>query len=219
MFGISQIIGVSIEIIGTIAFAFSGAMAAIERKLDLFGVMVLGIITAVGGGMIRDLMLGIHPPMLFQNTVYVKVALTVSLLTFVMIYFNQELLTSRYMKAYTFVMNLFDAIGLGAFTVSGINTAILAGFEDQALLLITVGMITGAGGGMLRDVLSGETPFIFRKHIYASASFAGAVLFVGLQGYIGKSIAMILGAAAVVLIRYCAARYHWNLPKAMKEKI
>ena len=108
----------AIEMIGTVAFAFSGTMVAIEQKLDLFGVIVLSIVTAVGGGLIRDLILGIHPPFMFQNSVYAKVSAVVAIVTFFVIYRNTSFMKSRYMALYTSIMNLFDAIGLAAFTAS-----------------------------------------------------------------------------------------------------
>ena len=128
---ISQHIVFLIEIIGTIAFASSGTMVAIEKKLDLFGVIILGLSTAVGGGMIRDLILGIHPPMMFQNSIYVKISVIVSVIIFLIVYWNNQILNSKYMKRYTFVMNLFDAIGLGAFTVIGIHTAYDVGYNSR----------------------------------------------------------------------------------------
>ncbi len=202
----------AIEIIGTVAFAFSGTMVAIEQKLDLFGVLVLSIVTAVGGGLIRDLILGIHPPLMFQNSIYAKVAAGVALVMFLVMYFNASFYESRYMALYTSIMNLFDAVGLAAFTVIGINTACNAGFGDRTFLLIAVGMITGCGGGMARDIMAGITPAIFRKHIYASASFAGALVCVYLRPY-SVSLSVLLGAIVIVLIRYLAAKYRWNLPK------
>lgn len=208
----------AIEMIGTVAFAFSGTMVAIEQKLDLFGVIVLSIVTAVGGGLIRDLILGIHPPLMFQNSIYAKVSAIVAVVTFFIIYLNASFMESRCMAFYTFIMNLFDAIGLAAFTVIGINTACTAGFEKNTFLLIAVGMITGCGGGMARDIMAGITPAIFRKHIYASASFLGAIVCVYLR-QVSISMSVILGAVCVVLIRYFAAKYRWNLPRAPREDL
>lgn len=214
---ISQHIVFLIEIIGTIAFASSGTMVAIEKKLDLFGVIILGLSTAVGGGMIRDLILGIHPPMMFQNSIYVKISVIVSVIIFLIVYWNNQILNSKYMKRYTFVMNLFDAIGLGAFTVIGIHTAYDVGLYDRTLLLTTVGMMTGVGGGMVRDVLAGQTPTVLKKHIYASASFVGAIVcIIMIRSNIDYSISMIIGALLIIIIRFFATKYRWNLPKAVK---
>ena len=109
-------------------------------------------------------------------------------------------------------MNVMDAIGLGAFTVIGINTALKVGYESTFLLLF-VGLITGIGGGMLRDIMAGTTPFVFVKHVYACASIAGAVVCLALRTVWTMSMAMIAGAVVVIIIRILATRYRWNLPK------
>ena len=192
-----------IEIIGTVAFASSGALVAIKQRLDLLGVVVLGVTTAVGGGMLRDIILGIVPPSLFMNPVYVYTA-----------WLNQQILESRYISAYEKMMNLFDAVGLGAFTVTGINTAGTAGYGEYHFLSIFLGVLTGVGGGILRDILAGQSPYILRKHVYASASIAGAVCYVCLNGWLSRDASMILSAILVVLIRLLATKYNWNLPTA-----
>ena len=107
-----------IEIIGTVAFASSGALVAIKQRLDLLGVVVLGVTTAVGGGMLRDIILGIVPPSLFMNPVYVYAAFLTAMVLFILAWLNQQILESRYISAYEKMMNLFDAVGLGAFTVT-----------------------------------------------------------------------------------------------------
>ena len=124
-----------IEIIGTVAFASSGALVAIKQRLDLLGVVVLGVTTAVGGGMLRDIILGIVPPSLFMNPVYVYTAFLTAMVLFILVWLNQQILESRYISAYEKMMNLFDAVGLGAFTVTGINTAGTAGYGEYHFLL------------------------------------------------------------------------------------
>ena len=119
-----------VELIGTVAFACSGAMVAIERRLDLLGIIVLGVITAVGGGMIRDILIGVQPPSLFVNPIYVVTALAAVLVLFCIMKFGgvyQQLLSS---EGYEVMMNVLDAIGLGVFTVVGMDTAMKAGYED-----------------------------------------------------------------------------------------
>ena len=157
------------EMIGTVAFASSGALVGIRKNMDIFGVNVLGITTAVGGGCIRDIILGITPPKMFQNFSYVGASILISCILFTIFYLNQELLSSRFLETYERVMISLDAIGLGVFTVMGIRTAIEASFENNIFLLIFVGAVTGIGGGMLRDVMAGMTPFVFVKHVYAIA--------------------------------------------------
>lgn len=203
-----------IEIIGTVAFASSGALTGIHKNMDIFGVNVLGITTAIGGGIIRDIILGIHPPGTFRDPIYVIVSIVTSTLLFIVVYRNRKLLESRTMAAYDKVMMTMDAIGLGTFTVIGIYTALIHDPESSPFLLIFVGMITGIGGGMLRDVMAKETPFVLVKHIYAVASLAGALVCIGLMELTGSSsAAMIAGGAVVIVIRLMAAHYRWNLPR------
>ncbi|WP_143322363.1 trimeric intracellular cation channel family protein [Clostridium sp. HBUAS56010] len=207
-----------IEVIGTIAFASSGAMIAIKKQLDLLGVIVLGVTTAVGGGMIRDLIIGNVPPALFQNPIYVLLAFFTVMILFVIVRLNQQIIASRSMATYEKVMNIFDAIGLGAFTVVGIDTAIFSGYGQYHFLTIFLGVITGVGGGILRDIMAGQTPYVLRKHIYASASITGAILYAVLLEHINGNAAMLAGACSVVLIRLLATHYRWNLPTATKNK-
>ena len=192
------------EMIGTVAFACSGAMVAIEKRLDLLGIIVLGETTAVGGGMIRDIIIGIHPPALFVDPIYVIAAFVSVMVLFVAVkYFYQsaDILESPMYEA---VLNLLDAIGLGAFTVVGIDTAVGAGFGEYKFLMIFLGVITGVGGGILRDMMAGQTPAVLRKHVYACASIAGAVCYVILMNYTGEGPAMVVSAILVTVIRVLA---------------
>jgi len=204
-----------IEIIGTIAFACSGAMVAIKKQLDLLGIIVLGVTTAVGGGMIRDLIIGIHPPALFVNPVYVLMAFISVMILFAFVRFRRMSMNVLESVTYERIMNLLDAIGLGAFTVVGIDTAIETGFGDYHFLMIFLGVITGVGGGILRDIMAGQTPAVLKKHIYACASIAGAVCYVLLLKVMSAGTAMVISAVLVVVIRVLARHYKWNLPKAM----
>lgn len=205
------------EMIGTVAFASSGALVGIRKNMDIFGVNVLGITTAVGGGCIRDIILGITPPKMFQNFSYVGASILISCILFTIFYLNQELLSSRFLETYERVMISLDAIGLGVFTVMGIRTAIEASFENNIFLLIFVGAVTGIGGGMLRDVMAGMTPFVFIKHVYAIASILGAVCYIILRLYIRDTISLFLGAAVVIIIRLLAAHFRWNLPRIRQK--
>jgi Predicted membrane protein len=200
------------EIIGTVAFASSGAMLAIQKEMDLFGVGVLGVTTSVGGGMIRDLILGIIPPLMFQKPVYTVTAIVTSMLLFVIISVKRNLKNDKITAAYNKIMLIFDTIGLGIFTVTGMNTAKNAGY-DQTFLLIFVGVITGVGGGLLRDIMAQEKPYILTKHIYACASVLGAVVCVCLNVILDDLVSMAAGLFVVVLVRIFATHYRWNLPK------
>ena len=170
------------EIIGTIAFASSGAMLGIRKNLDLFGVLVLGLCVAVGGGIVRDIILGRTPPGAFRDPVYALVALGTSALLFLLVYGKQEIMTSRYLTIYEQVMNYCDAVGLGIFTVLGVYTAHGEGY-DGIFFLVFLGMMTGIGGGLIRDILADTMPFILYKHIYAMAAPAT-------EGQFGDDITM-----------------------------
>ena len=201
-----------VEIIGTIAFASSGAMVAVRKRLDLFGIIVLGVITAVGGGMLCELMIGNIPPNMFRNPVYVLAAFLTVLVLFLLFRCWPFLLGSRYIEGYEKIMNILDAIGLGAFTVIGIDTGVEAGYGDYHFLIIFLGVITGIGGGILRDIMAGETPYVLKKHIYACASIAGACLYVVLLQVTRSDSAMIGSALLVVAIRILASHFRWDLP-------
>lgn len=207
-----------LEIIGTIAFAASGAMVGVKQKMDILGVCVLGVITAVGGGMTRDVILGESIPGVFTNPIYALVATVTSCIVFFMLYFKKSLVKVLYSAAYEKVMLIMDSVGLGIFTVVGVNTGIKFGYQEDAFLLVFLGTITGVGGGLLRDVMAGVPPYIFVRHVYACASIVGAIVCVWIQESLGKTAAMLLGAVAVVLIRYLAAHYHWNLPKVCLDE-
>ena len=198
------------ELLGTVAFALSGAMVALSKKMDIFGVAVLWLVTAVGGGVIRDLVLGITPPATFKNPVYATVAIIVSVVAFVPA-------IRRFLFAkpglYDKFLLLMDSIGLGIFTVVGIETAYIAGHSSSWFLLIFVGVITGCGGGILRDILAQNTPAVLVKHFYASASIIGAVVCILLWKLFGQSAAIIGGAFSVLVLRLLAAKYQWSLPK------
>lgn len=203
-----------IEIIGTIAFASSGAMVGIKKQMDLLGVCVLGMTTAVGGGMIRDLILGVTPPVMFQNPTYALLAIAFSVFVFCSMYFFQSKIThSKFYEVYDKLMMVFDSLGLGLFTVVGVNTALNIGYETTGFLQIFVGVLTGVGGGVLRDIMAGNTPYIFVKHVYASASIIGAIVCVLVSGWFGELPGMLIGAVVVFVIRVLAVHYKWNLPR------
>lgn len=199
------------EMIGVLAFAVSGALVGIRHKMDLFGVISLGVVTALGGGVIRDVVLGIVPPAAFQNPTQVFAAIAVSVLVFLP--FSRRRL-ARSTAQFDTLLLVADSIGLGIFTVHGLRAAVNAGFSDNLFLLIFVALITGVGGGVLRDLLAGERPYIFVKHIYACASIVGALLCALAAPRCGIQLAMALGCAAVILLRLSSARYRWNLPRA-----
>ena len=200
-----------LEILGTVAFAASGAMTGLKKNMDIFGVCILGLTTAVGGGVIRDLILGNTPPNTFRTPVYAMVALVTSAIFFLQ---SVRKLLLRNPKWYDTVMLVMDTLGLGAFTAVGIRVAFDHTEAPTLFLLVFVGVITGVGGGVLRDLMAGDTPFIFVRHVYASASLAGALLCAGLWEPLGSMTAMLAGMALTVVIRFLSVRFHWNLPRA-----
>ena len=199
------------ELIGTVAFAISGAITGLKKKMDIFGVVILAVVTAVGGGAIRDIVLGNTPPMTFRNPVYALVAIATGILTFIPVV---RKLAGKTPKAFDMFLLVTDSVGLGIFTVMGIRTAVNAGQGENIFLLVFVGVVTGVGGGLLRDVMAGNTPYIFVKHIYASASLAGALLCALLWKPLGETAAMSVSAVVIIIIRFLAARFKWSLPKA-----
>ena len=192
-----------LELIGTVAFASSGAMIAIEKKMDIFGVNVLGATTAVGGGIMRDIILGLTPPGAFSHPVYVLVAALTSTILFVIAYAKPTAFESRVKTDYyDKLMFWCDTAGLGIFTVVGIQAAVRAVGGENVFFFVFIGTLTGVGGGVLRDIMAGETPYILVKHIYACAAIAGGIVCVVGRTAFGEAYGTILGLAATVLLRF-----------------
>ena len=201
-----------LELIGTVAFASSGAMIAIEKKMDIFGVNVLGATTAVGGGIMRDIILGLTPPGAFSHPVYVLVAALTSTILFVIAYAKPTAFESRVKTDYyDKLMFWCDTAGLGIFTVVGIQAAVRAVGGENVFFFVFIGTLTGGGGGVLRDSMAGETPYILVKHMYACAAIAGGIVCVVGRTAFGEAYGTILGLAATVLLRFLAAHFRWNL--------
>lgn len=201
----------AMELVGVLSFAASGAMTGLRKGMDIFGVCILGLTTAVGGGVLRDVILGNTPPATFQNPIYAAVAILTSLVLFLP---RVRRLLNRSQRLYDVTMLVMDTLGLALFTVMGVQIAYTCVEDPTVFLLVFVGVITGVGGGVLRDMMAGDTPYIFVKHVYASASLVGALVCVlfwlpGLEVY-----AMGAGAVTVMVIRALSAYYHWNLPRS-----
>lgn len=200
-----------LELMGSFAFSVSGAMVGLRKNMDIFGVCILGLTTAVGGGMVRDLVLGNTPPATFRNPVYAAVALAAALAIFLP-QIRRFLLRNH--ALYDEVLFWMDAAGLGIFTVVGVRFAYAYVPQATLFLLCFVGVVTGAGGGLLRDIMAGNTPYIFVKHIYACASLAGALVCGLLWHRAGEMPSMMLGLGLVMLIRFLSRHFEWSLPKA-----
>ena len=199
-----------LELIGAAAFAISGAMAAIKRKADIFGVVFLGVITALGGGVIRDVLIGQLPPKMFVSYAYLLASLLVSLIVFFDAYIRREKYFANKDKL-SEINNIFDAAGLAVFTISGMNTAM--GVSDNVILILTLGVITGVGGGMLRDMMTNTMPKVLRKRVYAVASLIGGALYYVLY-LIGVNdiLSAVIGMVTIFVLRVLATVYKWNLP-------
>ncbi len=198
------------EIIGTVAFALSGAATAVKSDMDVFGIIICGLTTAVGGGCIRDIILGVVPPLMFINPIYSVIAAMSTLLIFIPALRDISDGKSRFKGALYMSM---DAVGLGVFTVVGVHSAYLL-YPDNIFLMVFVGVLSGVGGGVLRDLFTQKIPYIFVKHIYATASIVGALVCAFLLHVAELMIALSVGFAVVIVIRALAIYFHLNLPHA-----
>lgn len=200
-----------LELAGTAAFALSGAMLALKKNMDLFGVCVMGLTTACGGGVVRDILLGALPPVMFRQPVYALTALGVSLVAFLPAV--RKVLTANH-RAYVATILFADSAGLGIFTCcAGVASAVNAGYGDNFFFSVFLGTVTGVGGGVMRDVMAGMPPYIFVKHVYACAALAGAMLCAALWAPAGSTAAMLAGSLLVFLLRLLAAHFRWNFPR------
>ena len=200
-----------LDIIGAIAFAYSGVVVAVKHKMDLLGVLLLGCITAVGGGVFRDIILGNFPVSLFVLPNYELIAAaTTSLILFIVFYFIKDMsfFDKHWFKT---SVTIADAVGLGVFVVMGANVA----FNHNAnwFMVIFLATLTATGGGILRDLLALKIPVIFSRHIYAVAAIAESILYYvmyinNVNIYINTTISI----SFVVLVRYLAYRFKINLP-------
>lgn len=196
-----------LDLIGTFVFALSGAIAGVKRRLDIFGVLVLSFAAASAGGITRDLLIGSVPPAAIRDWRYMAASLLAGLLIFIWFPRSQQLSRVRNLVL------LFDAAGLGLFAVSGTEKAL--GYGLHPVMAPLLGMLTGIGGGMMRDVLVAEVPSVLREDLYAVAALAGAVVVVtGHQLHIVPAVAAVLGAAICFCLRLFAIRRGWQLPVA-----
>jgi len=206
------------SMLGIVAMSASGALVAIDCQLDIIGVIVLSVVTTVGGGVMRDVLLGKLPPSLFREsiyTVYLLVATAVAVLLFVIAYFYQSFVIKN-RNILLQITNAFDAVGLGAFTIVGAKTAIISDYGSNLFFVVFIGVITGAGGGILRDIMAGQVPVVLRKRIYIVASIAGALLYSCMQyARLADGLASCVSMGVIVVIRMLATYFRWNLPKVV----
>lgn len=205
----------ALEFIGVIAFASSGALEAIQSKMDILGVVIISVTTAFGGGIIRDLVLGVNPPNVFTDPNYMYVAMGVSLTIFMLLYFNKKILGNPSYKYFDILLTISDAIGLAVFTVLGMNVAFAVSQDFRGAIYIFVGLITGVGGGVLRDLMLSKVPYILDRNVYASASMLGAIIYYLLRRSTDLPIAvmMLISMLIIFTVRMIAAIKNIHLPK------
>ena len=198
-----------LELIGAAAFAVSGAMVAIEKKADILGVLFLAVTTALGGGVIRDVLIGRIPPVMFVSYWYLLISVVAALAVFIDAYLRSEKY-KLHLDKLDAVNNVFDAIGLAVFTVSGMNAAMPV--SDNVILVLFVGMCTGVGGGMLRDVMTNTMPKVLRKRVYAVASLIGGGLYYVMHVLdINQLFSVGCGMLVIFALRLFATIDKWNL--------
>ena len=214
----SELVVFVLNIIGTVSFAVSGALVSVKAKLDLFGVIFLGVITAVGGGILRDVLIGRIPPGIFSEFYIVFVAIVASLIVFIICYIKRDKIKYLHDKI-SYVNNFFDAIGLGAFTVMGTELSFSYGFSNNMFLSVVLGVTTAVGGGVMRDILADTSPYILKKHVYALVSIAGSLIYYALRWYnISATFSSAFIIAFVFVVRMVATKYCWKLPKIYYDK-
>ncbi|MEC7264511.1 MAG: trimeric intracellular cation channel family protein [Bacteroidota bacterium] len=198
----------TIDILGTVAFAISGVLVAMEKRLDLFGVLIIAFVTSIGGGTLRDLLIGNTPVVWMRDLTYVStIFITV---VFAIIFVNQL----KYLRKSLF---LFDTIGIGLYTMLGVEKGLEA--ELLPIMCIFLGTMTACFGGVIRDILCNEIPVIFRKEIYATACIVGGAsyfLFISLS--LKESYSYIAAIVVVISLRLLAVRFGISLPNIYKQK-
>ena len=192
----------AIDWFGTAVFAVTGALVASRKRMDIFGFILLGCVTGMGGGILRDVMLGALPVFWVCEPVYLAICVAVSAATF----FLAHIPESRYR-----VLLWLDAAGLALFCVVGADRALVAGARPS--IAVAMGVVSATFGGIIRDILGGESPLILRREIYVTAALAGAAAYVGLAALgVPGAIAACAGFAACFIIRALALHYGWSMP-------
>ncbi|BAO74320.1 trimeric intracellular cation channel family protein [Winogradskyella sp. PG-2] len=198
----------TIDILGTIAFAISGVLVAMNKRMDPFGVLIIAFVTAVGGGTLRDIMVGVEPVSWMRNMTFVYVIIGSAVFA---VLFRKQI---SYLRKSLF---LFDTIGIALYTLVGIETGLKAGLHP--IICIALGTMTACFGGVLRDILCSEIPVIFRKEIYATACILGGLsYFLLLQFFEDRDYLFIIGGLVVIVVRILAVRFKISLPSLYKNE-
>lgn len=197
-----------IDLLGITAFAISGVLSAMDKRLDLFGIFIIGFVTALGGGTLRDVLLGVTPVTWLTDIRYL---LTVAISVVMALLLQRQL---SYLRTSLF---LFDTIGIGLYTVVGVEKGIAAGLHP--VMCIAIGVITASFGGVIRDILCNEIPVIFHKEIYATACIAGGIAYFILQLFpFQGDVIFVVPILLIIGIRILAVRYHLTLPSPYRSK-
>ncbi|WP_431135999.1 trimeric intracellular cation channel family protein [Psychroserpens mesophilus] len=197
-----------LDILGTIAFAISGVLVALNKKMDPFGVLIIAFVTAVGGGSLRDVLIGIQPVSWMANMTYVYVIFGATVFAVV---FKSKL---NYLRKSLF---LFDTIGIGLYTVVGIEKGIVAGLHP--IICISLGTMTACFGGVIRDILCNEIPVIFRKEIYATACILGGLTYFLLREFMADTnFVFVIAGVIVIVVRLLAVKFKISLPSLYKDE-
>lgn len=206
-----DVLWIIFEIIGTIAFAISGALVGVNKKMDIFGMAMLALATAIGGGIVRDILVGRIPPNSLQTSLYVVITLVVTLLVFLVQRAGHgHRLEQQYIRL---VYLTADALGLASFTVTGASVGVIY-FPYNGLLAVVLALSTAVGGGMIRDVLAHRTPSVLKEEVYALPAIIGGTMYYYLGQYINGFTTSYIAFMVVFIIRMLAIRFNWQLPKA-----
>jgi uncharacterized membrane protein YeiH len=196
-----------LDILGTFAFAISGALVALDKKFDIFGVIIIAFVTAVGGGMLRDVLINAHPINWIGDLNYLYIIFSAVLFTFL---FKSKI---AYLSK---TMFLFDTIGISVFTLLGLQKGL--SYDLHPIIAIIMGMISAVFGGVLRDVLTAKIPLIFEKEVYASACLTGGISYLILHYFkVDENINFIISAIVIASIRAVAVKFHLELPKITND--
>lgn len=199
-----------LEILGVVAFAFSGALVAMKKEMDIFGGCILAMTTSIGGGIIRDLILGLNPPSAFINPTHALISIGVAIFTYLP--FMQKYFAQKH-KTYDVIFWIADSVGLGIFVTIGANTCYTVLVNPNLFTVIFLGTLTGVGGGVLRDIFSRDIPKIFVKNFYAIPCVLGSLVFFVVNVLFGILPATIVSGLLVITLRLIAIKFRWNLPQ------
>ena len=196
-----------IDILGTLSFAISGTSSAMRKRLDIFGIIIIAFVTSIGGGTLRDILIGNTPVAWLKNITTINVILVGSFLT---------LISSKLVKRMNYTLFIFDSFGLGLFTLIGIQKGVDLNFTPG--VCIALGTVTGCFGGVIRDILLNEIPLVFRKEIYASVCVVGGLFYFLLNFFhVDSSISQVLSISFIVILRIIIVKYDLSLPSIYRD--